>query len=137
MSIRTHKIVLRWSKPVPFKTENANTISDEGGVYEILKRHKKEEKNILLRQYVGRADNIQERFNQHLGESEPDDCIKGLGKDVNSRFDYALVSTEDDRKDAEQALYDKWKSQKELQCNNVRPSGSGRNLNIQIEEINP
>jgi len=133
ISPKKHEVTLKWSKLIHFKLDYVNSVPEQAGVYEILERTKKnDEKYVLSRRYVGQADNLRERFRQHLSESEPDTCIKDLAKDVNSHFDYTLVEDEDDRKDAEQALYDKYRPK----CNDIRPAGSGRQ-EIEIEEIIP
>jgi hypothetical protein len=71
------------------------------------------------RRYVGKGGDIKERFESHLAPSELNGCLRGyLQSNIPCRFRYALVSSADDRADAEQALWDKWHHR----CNQVRPS---------------
>jgi excinuclease UvrABC nuclease subunit len=130
-----NKIRVNWSKPLPFVLDNAASVPEKGGVYEILEPIKEGEKSYLHRRYVGQTDNLRKRFQDHLNEAEPNKCIKKLAANKITKFDYALLEKQDDRMDTERALYDKYKSQ--LSCNDTSPAGSGRRLLADIEEINP
>lgn len=127
MSSKTHKIHLKWSAFISYEKWDSEKIPESSGVYEYFVRLKKGGRKII---YVGEADNLRERAVQHLSEKEPNKCIKKNLKDYKWDFRYALLSPKADRQDAEQALYDKYKPE----CNNVRPSGSSRKLQIEIKE---
>ncbi len=127
MTQKTHKIYLKWSGFFGYENWNKNKIPKSEGVYEYFVRLKQGGRRIL---YVGEADNLQKRSDEHLQESEKNECLKDKLEKKAWDFRYALLSDENDRKDAEQALYDKHKPK----CNAVRPAGSGRDLNIELEE---
>jgi hypothetical protein len=131
----TGKIKVAWSKPVGFLVETETQIPEKSGVYEILEPMQTGDKRELYRRYVGRADNLRKRFNEHLNASEQNQCIKKLAASKTAKFDYAIIEREHDRMDAERALYDKYKTG--LSCNDMRPSGSGRSPAPDIEEVNP
>lgn len=122
-----YKIHLKWSAFIGYEEWDSNKVPESSGVYEYFTRLKGGGRKIV---YVGEADNLQERSVKHLAETEPNECLKEKLEKIKWDFRYALLSLEADRQDAEQALYDKYKPE----CNKIRPSGSGRNLQIEIEE---
>lgn len=128
-----YKITVKWSRAIRYKQENSQYIPETKGVYEILTE--RDDKK-LDRTYVGKAEGdtgIRERFLAHLRQDEPNPCIR---KTISSKvcfFDYAEIPLKDDRADAERELYLKWK----YPCNDKEPEGSGRRLEIELEEINP
>jgi len=113
-----HVIRLKWSKFIGY---------EDSGVYEYFVRLKSGDKNLI---YVGEADDLRKRSQEHLSVKEPNECLKKNLKEYKWDFRYAILASKADRQDAEQALYDKYKPK----CNKVRPSGSGRNLEIKIIE---
>ena len=121
------KITLKWSAFVGYDAYNSNKIPDEKGVYEYFIRLKNGNSKII---YVGQADDVRQRSVDHLLESEKNECLKKNLKEIKWDFRYALLPLEADRQDAEQALYDIHKPE----CNQVRPSGSGRKIPSEIEE---
>lgn len=127
-----YKVKLEWSKIIKYDRANYEIVPEIAGVYEILV---KQNTGGYKRRYIGQADNLRKRFLEHLSEEEPNECIKKYLKNYICGFDYALVFDENDRKDAEQALFIKY--QEEARCNVRSPEGSGRVYNIVLEEINP
>lgn len=127
MSRKTHKIHLKWSAFIGYEKWDSDKVPESGGVYEYSTRPTGGGKKIV---YIGEADNLRDRSVEHLGESEKNKCLKEKLKKKKWDFRYALLSLEADRQDAEQALYDKFG----CTCNKVRPSGSGRKLQIELEE---
>lgn len=123
---KKHKIHLKWSAFIGYEKWDSKKVPESGGVYEYFTRLKDDGRKIV---YVGEAENLRERSEEHLGESEKNKCLKEKLEKKQWDFRYALLSLEADRQDTEQALYDKWG----CTCNKVRPSGSGRNLEIEIE----
>lgn len=82
------------------------------------------------RDYVGQTDDLHERFLGHLSPFEPNLCVKRKLRDEVSYFRYALVTSKDDRLDAEQTLYDRYRPT----CNEERPPGSGRGYEVELDE---
>jgi len=123
-----HRIVIKWSKSIKCMQDNQDKIPEVTGVYEFLLRSS--EKTWWI--YVGKAENLRERFLQHLQEEEPNECLKKNLKSYPniSCFRFASVSSKADREDAEQVLYDKHK----YECNEKRPEGSGRGYEISLVE---
>jgi len=122
-----HIIHLKWSAFIGYEDWDGQKIPESEGVYEYFVRVKGGGNRIV---YVGEADNLRKRTIEHLAESEANECLKRKLKDIKWNFRYAHLSIEADRQDAEQTLYDKHKPE----CNIVRPSGSGRKLQIEIKE---
>jgi len=122
-----YKIHLKWSAFIGYEEWDSNKVPESGGVYEYFIRLQGGGRRIV---YVGEADNLQKRSQEHLAESEKNKCLKEKLEKIKWDFRYALLSLKADRQDAELALYDKYKPE----CNTVQPSGSGRNLEIEIEE---
>jgi len=125
-----HTINVYWDGVIEYDEDNGNDIPESAGIYEILVKKKDEEK--YIRRYIGQTNNLTDRFYAHLSdEEENEDILDGVRKYVCG-FDYALIDSEADRKDAEQKLYDKYQHQ----WNQERPEGSSRDLEIEIIEHN-
>jgi excinuclease UvrABC nuclease subunit len=120
------KIILKWSPFIGYESWDSNRIPKDKGVYEFATRPQSGHRII----YVGQTDDLQDRSVQHLDEKEPNLCLKKKLKEKAWDFRYALLPLEADRQDAEQLLYDKYTPE----CNEVRPTGSGRKIPIEIEE---
>jgi excinuclease UvrABC nuclease subunit len=121
------KIIIKWSNFYGYETWDSDNIPQKSGVYEYFVRQKNGGKRII---YVGEADDLRKRSQEHLSENEKNKCLKDHLDKHKWDFRYALLSLKADRQDAELALYKKYKPE----CNLVEPSGSGRNLPIEIEE---
>jgi len=120
-------IRLSWSAARSWEQGNSAGLPERGGVYELRVL---QQDQTWRRRYVGQGSDIKERFETHLAASEPNACLRGYLQSNACRFRYALVSSADDRADAEQALWDKWHHK----CNQVRPVGSGRGYDVDIVE---
>lgn len=83
------------------------------------------------RRYVGNGSSLKERFEAHPLPSESNSCLREYfsGK-FTVWFRYALIPSLDDRSDAEQGLWDKYRHS----CNQVRPAGSGRGYDVDVIE---
>lgn len=124
---KKHTIHIHWKGVGKYTEENSEDIPEKAGVYEILVKRNDGKYN---RKYVGRSKNLHERFLEHLsGDEENDDISDGVRK-YNCGFDYALLTSEDDRKDAEKLLYKKHK----YPWNKEEPEGSERDADIEIVE---
>lgn len=121
-----HTIHIYWSRVILYTEENAQVIPEKSGVYEILVKGA----DGYMRRYVGQADNLNIRYLQHLSSEEENPKIREGVRNNTCGFDYALVDDEDDRKDAEKALYEKY----DYIWNDKEPEGSGRNLDIEVIE---
>ena len=75
--------------------------------------------------YVGRAQNLEQRLLDHLGDDEPDKCIKN-NVQYRCGFYWAEVSTEPNRIGVEKALFDYYRTE----CNDVDPGGTPIHVNV-------
>lgn len=125
MSERVIKI--KWSSYIKHSEKDTANIPTDSGVYEYYSQVQGKKK----KKYVGKAENLQQRFNEHLGKDEENECLKKLLKDKDYIwfYRYAIIRNKADREDAELGLYRKYT----YECNKVEPSGSG-NGNFRIEE---
>jgi len=121
------KISLKWSEFFGYENWDSGRIPEQSGIYEYFIRLKSGDRRLV---YVGEADDLRQRSQEHLSEDEQNECLKKKLKEIKWDFRYALLPHKADRQDAEQAMYDKYKPE----CNVVRPGGSGRNIPIEIEE---
>lgn len=127
MNSKTRKIHLKWSGFVGYEKWDSEKVPDLKGVYEYFVRLKKDGRRII---YVGEADDLRKRSQEHLGKDENNKCLKKNLTKYKWDFRYAILSSKADRQDAEQGIYDKYKPE----CNQVRPSGSGRDVEIELQE---
>lgn len=126
----THKLTASWEGVCEYEENNSYIIPQEGGVYEILVKNKNSGR--FMRGYVGQAENLHKRYLEHLSDEEENSKIRESVREYVCGFDYALIGGEDDRKDAEKALYEKY----DYAWNEKKPGGSGRDLDIKIVEYN-
>ena len=125
MSVRIIKI--KWSTFIKYTEKDTVKIPTDPGVYEYYSESKKSKtKN---RKYLGKADNLLSRFNQHLSKDEENECLKKFLKDYVWFYRYAIIQIKADREDAELGLYRKYS----YDCNKVEPPGSGKGT-FKIEE---
>jgi hypothetical protein len=120
-------IVLQWSRRIRWVGENATAIPLRAGVYALVTGHADGE---YYRDYVGESEDLRQRFVDHLSPFEPNECIRRRLRDEVAYFRYALVSSTNDRRDAEQGLYDSYAPT----CNKQRPPGSGRGYEVELDE---
>jgi len=125
-----HVIHVYWEGVKGYTDENSEKIPNEDGVYEILVKQKG--KNEYKRKYIGQTEDLQDRYYKHLSDEEENENIYEGVKKYICAFDYALIESEADRKDAEKGLYEKHN----YPWNKTKPEGSGRNLDIEIIEHN-
>lgn len=93
---------INWSDNIRYSTLNAAIIPTSAGIYKILRNDGEAGKK--TRVYVGKADNLNTRYNNHLSEYEENFCIKRNLKNYECYFRYALVSREEDRQNYEEQL---------------------------------
>ena len=122
-----HIIDVYWNGVIEYIEENSDDIPEESGVYEILVKN---DDGKYYRKYIGQSDNLNDRYFSHMSNQEKNEDIKNGLKKYHCGFDYALLDPEDDRKDAEQKLYD----EHGYSWNKQRPEGSGRNSDIEVVE---
>jgi predicted GIY-YIG superfamily endonuclease len=120
-------LILRWSARIRWTAENASSIPQQAGVYVLVTKHTDDK---YYRDYVGQSIDLRERFVAHHSASEPNACIRRKLRDEVAYFRYALLASEADRLDAEQAVYDKYNPA----CNQGRPPGSGRGYDVELDE---
>lgn len=120
-------LILRWSVRIRWTTENAASIPQQAGVYVLVTKHADDK---YYRDYVGQSSDLRERFLGHLAPSEPNACIRRKLQHEVAYFRYALLASQNDRLDAEQALYDLYSPT----CNAGRPPGSGRGYDVELDE---
>ena len=91
-----------WSNDIQYLSRNSDLIPQAGGVYMVLRNDGESGK--YKRIYVGRADNLRRRFLEHLSPSEANTCLSGNLYNNGCYFRFELLSREEDRTLAEQAL---------------------------------
>ncbi len=121
------RIVLHWSVRIRWTGPNASSIPKKAGVYVLVTKRADDK---YYRDYVGQSDELQDRFLRHLSASESNACIRRKLRNEVAYFRYALVASEADRLDAEQALYDLYGPM----CNQERPGGSGQGYEVELDE---
>ncbi len=116
---------LKWSSLLEYNATNvSNIVPDLPGVYRIS--FKSVDGNIYVF-YVGKADNLKTRLQQHLLILEPNQCIKKMIQQNSCYFRYARVNNENVRNGAELALYKHYKPQ----CNSQIPEGPEIEINYE------
>jgi len=113
-------INVNWSDYIKYTEKDTADIPVKAGVYEYYVKIK--DSNNMRYQYVGRATNLQDRFNKHLSDDEENECLKELIEKYIWYYRYALISKQADREDAELGLYNKHN----YECNKITPTGSGQ-----------
>jgi hypothetical protein len=128
---------VQWSASIPYLDGHEDDVPEQHGVYEILAQMESTDQRprAFRRKYVGRRDDLREAFVFHRSDDEENECIRTLVRDTKCRFRWAILGRVADRKDAEQAIYDKYKAGKRLECNDVRPEGSDRDPKPVVTEI--
>lgn len=118
-------ITLRWSARIPWEQAEAYRIPAKAGVYVLVEKRGQD----YYREYVGQGVDVHERFVTHLEDDEPNKCLKDKIK-AGGYFRWAEVTSRDDRLDAERAIYLKYSPG----CNQVTPPGSGRDVEVELDE---
>lgn len=123
-----YTIDVYWSGVEEYTEENGENIPEESGIYEILEKNENTEK--YDRRYLGQTNDLRGRYYEHLSDDEENENISEGVSNLVCGLDFALIDDEDDRKDAEKGLYEKY----DYQWNEIEPEGSGRNHDIEVEE---
>jgi len=88
------------------------------------------------RRYVGESGGLWMRFHEHLQDNERNECVKDYVRNYETYFRYVQpIPKQEDRKDVEKALYDRYKHK----CNSLPhgqpPRGSGRQVAVILSEV--
>lgn len=102
---------ISWSDDVRYVEMNSAKVPTLGGVYKILRNDGENGK--YTRIYVGKTDNLNTRYNEHLSDNEKNLCIKKNLKNNKCYFRYVIIPREQDRNDLEQQLLEEGK----YECN--------------------
>lgn len=92
-------------------------VSDTGGNYMISVGLKKGGYRPV---YVGRTKHLETRLLKHLSNDEENKCIKNRVSDKALYFRYCYVNNQEDRKNIEYTLYNKYTPE----CNEIIPDGN-------------
>jgi len=116
---------LKWSSLIEYNATNASNLAPElSGIYRLS--FKSVDGNIYVF-YVGKAENLRIRLQQHLLILEPNQCIKKMLQQNTCYFRYARVDSEIVRNSAELALYKHYMPQ----CNSQIPEGPEIQINYE------
>jgi hypothetical protein len=121
-------IKISWTWVNPYDGTHLYAVPQRAGVYEVMVKLKNSDR--YRREYVGQSADLHGRAAAHLTADEPNACLRDGVQKYVCAFRYALLASEADRLDAEQALYDKYQHP----CNSSRPPGSGRSPRPPVEE---
>ena len=89
-----------WSEPIVYSEENVKrTVGASAGVYRLSSER---DDGHYRPFYVGQAKDLRERLLQHLGDAEPNDCIRSERKKPCS-FRIVYVANQADRDKLETA----------------------------------
>jgi excinuclease UvrABC nuclease subunit len=91
-----------WSNDIRYISANSSLITQSAGVYLVLKNDGVAGQ--LTNVYVGRADNLNVRYTQHLADSEANQCLKDNIRNNECYFRYLILGTEQDRSNKESEL---------------------------------
>lgn len=118
---------IEWSGLIEFNENNVNRfVPNKGGVYR-LSVGMTDGRRIIF--YVGKAEDLQKRLLEHLSENEQNSCIKDKVQNKKTFFKFALVSSEEDRKNIENTMYHRIKG---LDCNKEEPEGKIIDVNLDL-----
>ena len=124
----TRKLQLTWKGYYEYTTDNVQKyVPTKAGVYKILV---KQQDDTLKVRYVGQADDLDRRLKEHLDlENEQNECLAERIRKYHTEFSFAEINTQDDRNDAEKALYYHYKSI----CNDPDAIPNGPDIEINYE----
>ena len=109
---------LTWTKLTKLSSENINKIKDNSfGVYRLS--YEAEDGNYYVF-YVGQAEDIKKRLQEHISTEEQNICIKNYISSKNCYFRFAIVTKSYIRDAAEKQMFKHY----EPSCNEREPEGS-------------
>jgi len=114
---------LNWSKLIELNENGVSIVNEVPGVYRLSYANLRDGKIYVY--YVGQAANIKTRMEQHLPNTEVNECCKKYLNDYKCYFRLAIVNNQADRDGAEVALY-----------NHFSPSCPEKIPDVQAIEIN-
>ncbi len=97
---------VKWTELIPLDEDGINRIREVSGVYRIS--HYDQDNKSYYIHYVGQAENLKERLNQHLYGNETNSGCNKFLKSHDCYFRACIVSTQSNRNGAEVALYEKY-----------------------------
>ncbi|MGI0083133.1 MAG: hypothetical protein ACREAG_07525 [Nitrosopumilaceae archaeon] len=124
---------ITWSNRIGYQSDNIDGIPASGGVYEIQGR--KTTDGGYTRRYIGMSENLRQIYSKHLSDDESNEKLKKFLREKKAFFRYVTSDREQTRKDLQKGLY--YKHKHSFNNGDVLPSGSGKYLEIKIEETNP
>ena len=104
---------IKWSGNIKYDESYSSTIPTFGGVYLILRNDGKV--GYLTNVYVGKAENLNSRYLDHLSANEGNSCIKNNLDNYECYFRYTILTREEDRQNLENRLLSVGKYQCNLQ----------------------
>ena len=114
---------VEWTKPYSFYEEQVKyTVPKKEGIYQ-LSNHSE---GVF---YVGQSDNLQRRLLEHLSDEEKNVCIKGK-LEFQVYFRFALLKNEKERLCAESFMYQYFKKDTGLACNDKELSETPCEINL-------
>lgn len=114
---------VEWTKPYPFFEEQVKHVVPENeGIYRLSNKAE----GVF---YVGQSDNLQRRLLEHLSDEEKNVCIKGK-LEFQVYFRFALLKAEKERLCAESFMYQQFKKETGLDCNDKKPSETPCEINL-------
>lgn len=96
-------VTLNWSGYKKLTVENIGELPTFAGVYKFALYNTQTEKYKPF--YIGQADDIKVRTQQHTSSNETNTCIKAKFNSDSVYINYAAVSRQDDRDAVEVALF--------------------------------
>lgn len=100
-------ISLYWSGYTQLTDSSIVGLPTFAGVYKLSTHNTQTDRYTPF--YVGQADNIKSRTQQHNNENEPNKCIKSKFEKFAIYINYASVTNKADRDATEVALYNHYK----------------------------
>ena len=105
-------ITLNWSGYKKLTEDGINSLPTYSGVYKLATYNTQSE--LYTPFYVGQAEDIKARTQQHAGENEENSCINTNFDKYSVYMNHTAVSKQEDRDAVEVALYNRYTPE----CNN-------------------
>ena len=121
------KLTLDWKGYYGYTGKDVKQYApSKAGVYKIS--FKQKDGKFVVR-YVGQANDIERRLNEHLDlENEQNECLAERLRKYNASFSFAEISGQSDCDGAEKALYDHYQPV----CNDPDAIPNGPDIEINI-----